>query len=88
MFGRSEYSRAISLDIGEIERRLRSLERRLERIGGRPSATAAETADRIGEAVASALRSMAERFRNRAGSVSEEAVRFGGRQQHDFHPAL
>jgi hypothetical protein len=78
MFGRSDYSRSISLDIGEIERRLRSLESRLERIGGRTSATAAETADRIGDAIASAFGGMAERLRNRAGSMSEDAVRWRG----------
>src|ERR1700716_4205551 len=78
MFGRSGYSRAISADIGEIERRLRALERNLERFGGRTSARAAQTADRVGETVATALTSMAERFRNHAGSMSNEAARCGG----------
>ena len=78
MLGRSTYSRAISADIGEIERRLRALERNLERFGGRTSARAVETADRVGEAVGTALTSIAERFRNRAGSVTDEAARLGG----------
>ena len=78
MLGRSGYSRAISADIGEIERRLRTLERNLERFGGRTSARAAQTADSVGETVATALTGMAERFRNHAGSISDEAARFGG----------
>ena len=78
MFGRSGYSRAISADIGEIERRLRALERNLERFGGRTSASAAQTAERVGDTVATALTGMAERFRNHAGSMGDEAARFGG----------
>jgi ElaB/YqjD/DUF883 family membrane-anchored ribosome-binding protein len=77
MFGQSGYSRAISTDIGEIERRLRSLEQRLERVGGRTSASAAQAADRVGETVASALSSMAERFRGGANSMSDEAAKIG-----------
>ena len=71
MFGQSGYSRAISADIGEIERRLRALERRLERVGSRTSAGAAQAADRVAETVAAALGSMAERFRDRAGATDE-----------------
>ena len=77
MLGRSEYSRGISADIGDIERRLRVLERRLERLGGRTSASAAQAADRVGDGIATALTSIAERFRGGAGSVSDEAVRIG-----------
>ena len=77
MFGQSGYSRAISADIGEIDRRLRALERRLERVGSRTSASAAQAADRVAETVAAALGSMAERFRDRAGAVSGDAARLG-----------
>jgi ElaB/YqjD/DUF883 family membrane-anchored ribosome-binding protein len=78
MFGRSGHSRAISADIGEIDRRLRALERRLERVGSRTSANAAVAADRIADTVAAALSSMAERFRSRAGAVGEDAARLSG----------
>jgi ElaB/YqjD/DUF883 family membrane-anchored ribosome-binding protein len=81
MFRRSGYSRVISADIGDIERRLRmlerQLERQLERLGDRTSASAAQAADRVGEGIASALTSIAERFRGGANTVSDEAVRIG-----------
>ena len=35
MFSQSGYSRAMSADLAEIERRLRALEKRLERAGSR-----------------------------------------------------
>jgi ElaB/YqjD/DUF883 family membrane-anchored ribosome-binding protein len=78
MFGRSGYSRAISADIGEIDRRLRTLERHLQRVGSRTSASAAVATDRIAETVAAALNTLAERFRSRAGAASEDAARLGG----------
>jgi ElaB/YqjD/DUF883 family membrane-anchored ribosome-binding protein len=78
MFRQSAYSRAISADIGEIDRRLRALERTLERVGGRVSVGAGQAADRVGESVAAALGHIAERFRNGAGSMGDEAARFGG----------
>ena len=86
MFQRSARSRtrAISADIGEIEHRLRTLEKHLERIGGNTSRNAAqavdrigETADRVAETVASALSTMADRFRGKASSVSDQAGRMG-----------
>ena len=86
MFQRSirSRSRAISADIGEIEHRLRTLEKHLERIGGNTSRNAAlavdrmgETADRVAETVASALGTMADRFRGKASSVSDQAGKMG-----------
>jgi ElaB/YqjD/DUF883 family membrane-anchored ribosome-binding protein len=77
MFRQSGYSRAISADIGEIDRRLRALEKTLERVGGRASAGAGQAADRLGESVAAALGSIADRFRNGAGSMGDEAAKFG-----------
>jgi ElaB/YqjD/DUF883 family membrane-anchored ribosome-binding protein len=71
-------SRAISVDIGEIERRLRGLERRLERLGNQTSARTAEAADHIGERIAASLTNIAEQFRGGANTVSDEAVRIGG----------
>src|SRR5262245_40196873 len=55
MFRRSRSSSIISVDVDEVERRLRTLERRLERLGGRTSARAAQAADQVGESIASAL---------------------------------
>ena len=49
MLGRSGYSRAMSANVGEIERRLRSVEQRLERVGGRAFASAIQTTDHVGE---------------------------------------
>ena len=78
MFGQSGHSRAIFADIGEIDRRLRALENRLERVGGRASASAVQAADRVGENVAAALSSMADRLRGGADSMGGEAARIGG----------
>jgi ElaB/YqjD/DUF883 family membrane-anchored ribosome-binding protein len=78
MFRQSGNSRAISADIGEIERRLRAIEHRLERAGGRASASAAQAADQVGESIAAAFGNIAERFRGSAASVSDEAVKIGG----------
>jgi ElaB/YqjD/DUF883 family membrane-anchored ribosome-binding protein len=75
MFRQSSYSRAISADLSEIERRLRSLEKQLERVGGRTSATAVQAADRVGDAVASALSEIGERFRGGTRSVGGEAIK-------------
>jgi ElaB/YqjD/DUF883 family membrane-anchored ribosome-binding protein len=86
MFPRStrSRSRAISADIDEIKRRLRTLEKHLERIGGNTSKNAAqavdrigETADRVADTVATALSTMAERFRGGASSMSDQAGKMG-----------
>lgn len=63
MFGQSGYSPAMSANAGEIERRLRSMEKRLERVGVRTSASVVETADHFGETVAAALSRIADWFR-------------------------
>jgi len=78
MFRQSGYSRAISADLGEIEHRLRAIERRLERAGGRVSASAAQAADQIGESVAAAFGNIADRLRGSAASASDQAVKIGG----------
>src|SRR5262249_25940113 len=77
MCSRSEYSRAVPAEIGEFDQRLRALERRLERAGGRSAASAAQAADRVGETVASALNGMAERLRGGAHSMRDEAAKIG-----------
>jgi hypothetical protein len=63
MLGQLGRSRAMSANVGEIERRLRLVEQRLERVGGRASAGAVQTTDHVGETVAAALSSIADRFR-------------------------
>ena len=64
MLGQSGYSRAMLPNVREIETRLRSLEQRLERVGGRTSASTAEVAERAGAAIAPVLSSIADRFRS------------------------
>ena len=71
----SGHSRTISADLGAIDRRLRALERSLEHVVS-PS-IAWQSADRVGEAVASALGSVADRFRHGADAVGDEAAKFG-----------
>jgi len=77
MFPRSGYSRAISAEFGEIDQRLRALERQLERVGRRSAASAAQAAEGVGETVASALNGMAERLRGGANSMRDEAAKIG-----------
>ena len=77
MAGSSRYTRAISSEVGEIERRLRILERSIEKLGARASSNARDTADGLGESVASALSSWADRFRQGASSLSKESAAFG-----------
>jgi ElaB/YqjD/DUF883 family membrane-anchored ribosome-binding protein len=77
MAGSSRYSRAISSEVGEIERRLRILERSIEKLGARASSNARDTADGLGEAVASALSSWVERFRQSASSLGDESAALG-----------
>ncbi len=77
MFRRSPYPPAISSNLREIERRLRALEGQLQRVGSRTSAGAAFAAEGIGEAIASSLSSIAERFRGTSSSVGSEAAKMG-----------
>ena len=60
----------------EVERRLRSLEQILESDGGRGSIRAGGP-DQIVDTVAALLNGIAERFRGGAGSMSDEATKFG-----------
>src|SRR5262245_15243206 len=72
------YSRAVAADMAEIERRLRSLEKRLERTGSQFSASASQAFDRGSEIVANTLADLSDRFRGiNAGAVGTEAMRFG-----------
>jgi len=73
----SSYTRAISSEVGDIERRIQALQRGLEKLGTRASANARNSADGLGEAVAAALSSWADRFRQGANSVSDQSASFG-----------
>jgi len=77
MLGQSGYSRAMLPNIREIERRLRSLEQQLERVGGGTSASTAEVAERAGAAIAPVLSSIADQFRGGTHSMSDEAAKLG-----------
>jgi ElaB/YqjD/DUF883 family membrane-anchored ribosome-binding protein len=88
MFRRHEYADVISTEVAEIERRLRSLERHLARAGGRASAGAVEAADRIGDAVASALTVIGDRFRGGTRTVGADAMRFGNEAARVGNDAL
>jgi ElaB/YqjD/DUF883 family membrane-anchored ribosome-binding protein len=85
MSGSSRYTRAISAEVGEIERRLRSLEKNLQSIGARTSIDAKDTAESLGDAIASALGRWADRLRQGASVlggqsavISKDAAKFGG----------
>ncbi|MET0630377.1 MAG: hypothetical protein ABWY92_05885 [Xanthobacteraceae bacterium] len=77
MFSQSGYSRAMSADLAEIERRLRALEKRLERAGSRTASGAVQAADRTGDAIASALSDMSDRFWDGSRSVGGGALKLG-----------
>ena len=77
MAGSSRYTRAISSEVGEIERRLRALEKTLEKIGTRNYGNARETADGLTDAVASALFGWADRFRRGANILGDQSQAFG-----------
>jgi len=78
MFSRSGYSRAVSADIGDVEQRLRALERRLEGIGSRSAAGATQAVDHVGDVIASTLSGVAEALRGRANSMGEDVAKLGG----------
>ena len=77
MLGQSGYSRAMLPNVREIERRLRSLEQQVERVGGRTSASTAEVAERAAAAIVPILSSIANRFRGGTHSMSDEAAKLG-----------
>jgi ElaB/YqjD/DUF883 family membrane-anchored ribosome-binding protein len=77
MTASSRYTRAISSEVGDIERRLRILQNGIEKLGTRASSNARDTAHGLGEAVASALSSWADRFRQGTNSLSEQSAAFG-----------
>jgi ElaB/YqjD/DUF883 family membrane-anchored ribosome-binding protein len=77
MLGSSRYIRAISAQAGEIEQRLLALEKRLENVGTRASTNARDTAENLGDAIASALSGWADRFRQGASTVGDQSAALG-----------
>ena len=84
MAGSSRYTRAISSEVGEIERRLRVLEKSVAKSGARASSNARDNADGLGDAIASALFGWADRFRqgssslgDQSAAISKDAARYG-----------
>jgi ElaB/YqjD/DUF883 family membrane-anchored ribosome-binding protein len=77
MLGQSGYSRAMLPNVRDIERRLRSLEQQLERVGDRTSGSTAEIAERVEAAIAPVLSSIADQFRGGAHSMGNEAAKLG-----------
>ncbi len=82
MFARSSYSRAMPIDPRMIERRLRTLEERLERSlqhsGERLAGPIGGAAESIRDNIASALNALAAQVRSGATSVGYEAGKLGG----------
>ena len=74
MAGSSRYIRS---EVGEIERRLRTLENTIEKLGGRASSQARETAGGLADAVASVLSIWAPRFRDGANTLSDQSAALG-----------
>jgi ElaB/YqjD/DUF883 family membrane-anchored ribosome-binding protein len=72
----SGYPRAISSDVGNIERRLRILQNGIEKLRTPTSSNTRDTADGLGEAVASALSNWADRFRQGTNSLGEQSATF------------
>jgi ElaB/YqjD/DUF883 family membrane-anchored ribosome-binding protein len=77
MSGSSRFSQLISAEAGEIERRLQALEKRLNIAGARASTNARDTAENLGDAIASALTGWADRFRQGASTVGDQSAALG-----------
>jgi ElaB/YqjD/DUF883 family membrane-anchored ribosome-binding protein len=54
------------------------LERRLQAVGGRSAAGAAQAVDHVGDVIASTLSSVAEVLRGRANSMGHDVAKIGG----------
>jgi hypothetical protein len=65
---------AISAKVGEIERRLRALEKSSEKIGTHASSSARDKTKGVGDAVASALADWADRFRWSANALGDQSA--------------
>ena len=72
----SSYNQAFSSEIGDIERRVKALQRGLEKLGTH-SSNARDSTDGLSEAVASALSTWADRFRQSTNSLGDQSAAFG-----------
>ena len=77
MSGSSRFSQLTSAQTGEIERRLHALEKRLNEIGARASTNSRDIVGDLGDVIASALSSWADRFRQGAGTVGDQSAALG-----------
>jgi len=77
MLASSRHSQAISAEAGEIGRRLQALEKSLEKLGVRASTTGRDTAENLGDAIASALSGWADRFRQGTSTVGDQSALLG-----------
>jgi ElaB/YqjD/DUF883 family membrane-anchored ribosome-binding protein len=73
----SSYHQAFSSEIGDIERRVKALQRGLEKLGTHASSNARDSTDGLSEAVASALSTWADRFRQGTNSLGDQSAAFG-----------
>jgi ElaB/YqjD/DUF883 family membrane-anchored ribosome-binding protein len=77
MTASSRYTRAISSEVGDIERRLRTLQNGLEKLRARSTANARDTADSLGDALSSGLLGWSERFRQGASTLGDQSAALG-----------
>jgi ElaB/YqjD/DUF883 family membrane-anchored ribosome-binding protein len=75
MFGQRAQANLRSSTVREMDNRLRSIERGLQRAGNGVAVKASDSSDHLSAAIVSALGSLAERFRG--VSIGDEAARFG-----------
>lgn len=75
--GSSRYARVIADEVGEIERRLRTLEKDLDGIRERTSLKARDTAENLAGAIASALGGWADHFRHSATAIGDQSANLG-----------
>jgi ElaB/YqjD/DUF883 family membrane-anchored ribosome-binding protein len=73
----ADSSRYIRSEVGEIERRLRTLENTIEKLGGRASSHTRETAGGLADALASVLSNWAPRFRDGANTLGDQSAVLG-----------
>jgi ElaB/YqjD/DUF883 family membrane-anchored ribosome-binding protein len=74
MAGSSRYTRS---EAAEIERRLRGLEKTIEKLASRTSSQARDTAGGLADIVASVLSNWAPRFREGGNALSDRSAALG-----------
>jgi hypothetical protein len=80
-------TRAIPHEVEDIERRLQTLQRGIEKLGIRASSNARDTAAALSEAVASALSNWADRFRDGKNSLGDRSAVCPRPQSHPSRSA-